>query len=267
MGMVVSKPQGFESLPPRKSDPATPRPGLEERVRRDPLSERRSVVVPSWYSPALHLLALLSTAAFAVAMLWRHASLAEVRPWAWLALPAAIVLANGLEYVIHRFPMHKRTKQLDRLFVRHTISHHRWFTHKRMEVVSLRELYMVFFQVELVVIVLLVAGLSNLATRLTLGADVGAIFCSGLMTYWLALELVHAATHLPESWYQHRPFRGPVLRYLRAFHRAHHDPKLMRQGNFNVTFPFWDFIFGTALPVMSADSLDEGSEPLVTEPA
>ena len=109
--------------------------------------------------------------------------------------------------------------------------------------------------------------LRGAGSRGGLGADVGAIFCSGLMTYWLALELVHAATHLPESWYQHRPFRGPVLRYLRAFHRAHHDPKLMRQGNFNVTFPFWDFIFGTALPVMSADSLDEGSEPLVTEPA
>jgi sterol desaturase/sphingolipid hydroxylase (fatty acid hydroxylase superfamily) len=252
--MVESEPKGSESPPRAEPERLTsPRQRAGRRTKRDPLSERRRVVVPRWYSPALHFFALFATAVVSLAILWRDVPLGEVRPWAWLAIPLALVMANALEYMVHRFPMHKRNKRYDRLFVRHTLSHHRWFTHKRMPIVVLKELYMVFFQVEVVFVVLAIVAVSSVTANLTVGADVGAVFCSSLIGYWLALELVHAATHLPNHWYLRWPLRGPILRYLRAFHRAHHDPRLMTKGNFNVTFPLMDHLFGTVVPGVYED--------------
>jgi sterol desaturase/sphingolipid hydroxylase (fatty acid hydroxylase superfamily) len=39
--------------------------------------------------------------------------------------------------------------------------------------------------------------------------------------------------------------RLPVIRFLRKHHRVHHRTDLMTKHNFNINWPFADFIFGT----------------------
>ena len=37
-------------------------------------------------------------------------------------------------------------------------------------------------------------------------------------------------------------------RNLRRHHRAHHDPRMMTRYNFNIVFPFTDWIMGSLMP-------------------
>lgn len=64
-------------------------------------------------------------------------------------------------------------------------------------------------------------------------------FVAGWGGGYLCYELLHAYLHLG------RP-RSVLVRRLRARHLRHHfaDPR----GDFGVSAPYWDYVFGTALP-------------------
>jgi sterol desaturase/sphingolipid hydroxylase (fatty acid hydroxylase superfamily) len=70
----------------------------------------------------------------------------------------------------------------------------------------------------------------NVANGLTVGVMIG---------YWwygYVHHVIHHHTRKPSSAY---------FSELRAWHmRHHHSPK---RGNFGVTSPFWDYVFGTAI--------------------
>jgi hypothetical protein len=76
----------------------------------------------------------------------------------------------------------------------------------------------------------------------TLSANVAWLFLIAGLAYYLNYELLHLAYHLPEesSW-----FRLPALRRLRRLHFEHHRPALMSHRNFNITYPIFDWLFGT----------------------
>lgn len=60
---------------------------------------------------------------------------------------------------------------------------------------------------------------------------------TGLVVGYLAYDMIHYFTHF-------YAFDGPVLKYLRAYHMAHHfrhEPL-----RFGVSNPLWDYCFGTA---------------------
>jgi sterol desaturase/sphingolipid hydroxylase (fatty acid hydroxylase superfamily) len=60
--------------------------------------------------------------------------------------------------------------------------------------------------------------------------------------YFLSYEVVHFASHLPED---HPVIKIKFFRFMRGYHGIHHNPKLMRDYNFNIVFPFFDIIFKT----------------------
>jgi len=64
----------------------------------------------------------------------------------------------------------------------------------------------------------------------------GAAYAAGFAATYVAYEVFHRRLHT-------HPPRGPVGRYLRRHHFAHHfnGP----QTNHGVTSPAWDFVFGT----------------------
>jgi sterol desaturase/sphingolipid hydroxylase (fatty acid hydroxylase superfamily) len=64
-------------------------------------------------------------------------------------------------------------------------------------------------------------------------------FAAGWGGGYLVYDLLHAYLHLG------RP-RSALIRWLRARHLRHHfaDPR----GDFGVSAPYWDHVFGTALP-------------------
>jgi len=63
------------------------------------------------------------------------------------------------------------------------------------------------------------------------------------MAFFLSYEWLHMAYHMPED---SRIGRMAIIRRLREQHRRHHEPRLMKRWNFNVTFPVFDVILGTA---------------------
>lgn len=59
----------------------------------------------------------------------------------------------------------------------------------------------------------------------------------GFVFGYLAYDMIHYHTH-------HFASKNPVLKYLRAYHMAHHfkhEPK-----RYGVSNPLWDYVFGTA---------------------
>jgi sterol desaturase/sphingolipid hydroxylase (fatty acid hydroxylase superfamily) len=59
-----------------------------------------------------------------------------------------------------------------------------------------------------------------------------------------------------------------VIRFLRRHHRVHHHTDLMTKHNFNINWPFADFIFGTIyrepIAARAADERDETETPTET---
>jgi sterol desaturase/sphingolipid hydroxylase (fatty acid hydroxylase superfamily) len=62
------------------------------------------------------------------------------------------------------------------------------------------------------------------------------------MFFFLSYEWLHLSYHLPKE-----SFIGRlgIVALLREHHRRHHDPRLMKRWNFNVTVPVFDWIRGT----------------------
>jgi hypothetical protein len=170
--------------------------------------------------------------------------LSGVTPRSLLTIPATFLLANLMEYMGHRGPMHGPRAGLRRLYQRHTLEHHRFFTHESMTYESSRDFKMVLFPP-----VMLLFFLGALATPLgalfflLFSRSTGWLFVTTAMAYFLSYEWLHFCYHLPE---EHWASRLPFMPALRRHHTAHHDLSLMGKWNFNITFPICDWLFGTA---------------------
>lgn len=179
--------------------------------------------------------------------------------WELLGVPVAVVLANTVEFLGHRGPMHHRRRGLGLLFERHTAQHHRFFTHEAMAYESSRDFKMVLFPPVLLLFFLgAVASPLGALCFLLISPNAGWLFGATALGYYLAYEWVHFATHLPGG---HWSARLPGISFLSRHHQVHHDPSRMGRHNFNITFPLGDWLFGTrwrGAPQRSAAPLSEG---------
>jgi sterol desaturase/sphingolipid hydroxylase (fatty acid hydroxylase superfamily) len=75
-----------------------------------------------------------------------------------------------------------------------------------------------------------------------IGVNTALLVVITSMAFFLSYEWLHMAYHMPDD-----SFIGRIqlIRRLREQHRRHHDPRLMKRWNFNVTFPVFDAILGT----------------------
>jgi hypothetical protein len=196
------------------------------------------------YSGFLHF-AFTSVGSLAVIAL----AASQVKSPTWLemlAVPVTFLFANFTEYRGHKGPMHHKVAALSLLFERHTRQHHRYFTHETMAYESPRDFKMVLFP-PIMLLFFLGAVASPVAVLLflTTTRNVACLYVVTAVGYFLTYEWLHLCHHTPPD--------GPlgnvgVLRRLRAHHQAHHDPARMTSGNFNITFPICDWLFGTRLP-------------------
>jgi len=161
----------------------------------------------------------------------------------WLTLPLGFVVANVVEYLAHKGPMHRPRAGLGFLYQRHTREHHHFFTHDAMECESSRDFKMVLFPPALLFFFL---GMITAPIALMLGAlfsaNVGWLFVLLGASYFLTYEWLHFSYHQPSD---SAIGRLGVVRALRRHHQAHHDKALMGKWNFNITFPISDRLFGT----------------------
>ena len=205
--------------------------------------ERIVAAISPGYRGERHLLGALLLAALYIGV--AASFLHDVRAWEWLVVPATLVFANGVEWVVHRGPLHHPWPLVPRpAYHRHTLTHHAAFSSTSMAMRSWREMRIVLFPLyALPALELLIAPVIVLVWW-GLGRNAGALFIIASVVYYLLYELLHLAYHLPTE--------NPVARlrlvgWLRRQHQRHHDPQRMTEGNFNVSIPLFDWVMGTRL--------------------
>ena len=181
-----------------------------------------------------------------VALLWHFVDVEDLaRPEIWSLGLAATLSKNLVEYVLHRWPMHKRRPWCAKMFQQHTCVHHRRFTSQDMAISSVGDLHNVLPTTRNLVVLVGVWGSFVLAVSWISTPSIGAFvgFCLGVSA--LVSETLHTLYHLPTRWIRRMP---RWFQWLQQQHAIHHEPKLMRTYNFNVALPLCDLLFGTLAP-------------------
>ncbi|HYC30460.1 MAG TPA: sterol desaturase family protein [Chitinophagaceae bacterium] len=169
--------------------------------------------------------------------------LEDVKPLEWLVIPFTFLYANFSEYMGHKGPLHHRKKKLDKVFQRHTLEHHRFFTAQEMTAKDHHDFKAVLFPSYLLAFFLVVFALPVMGIIWWLWSQNAALlFFATAFFYFLNYEWLHLTYHLPDG---HPIARLPIIRNLRQHHRTHHDPALMTRYNFNISYPIFDWLFGT----------------------
>ena len=202
----------------------------------------RAEVVPPGYSGALHVMLGLACAGGGVAAALVFA-VAHGAAWhdTWI-VPLTLVVANVVEYLAHRGPMHHRRPGLGALHARHSGRHHRFFVAEAMPFEGARDLHAVLFPPALLLFFGAIATGLGALVALFLPAAVASLFVASALAYYLLYELLHFLYHVPAHW---PVARLPGVRTLARLHRRHHDPRCMQHVNFNLVFPLCDRLAGT----------------------
>src|ERR1041384_7606224 len=151
----------------------TPAPGAAQRfVRADP--------TPADYSPWRHmaltlvLATLLATLGLALATRARGAD--------WLGLPLFFVIANFIEWMVHRNPMHRPLRP--RIMYRnHAQLHHRAFTDGHMVIAKPVELGLIMMPWYTMLGLFLVASPVMVIAGVLRGPGLAGVFLLGAVAY------------------------------------------------------------------------------------
>lgn len=203
----------------------------------------RAAHIEAGYSPWRHmaLTLVLATALATVGL----ALAARARAADWLLLPAFLVIANFLEWMVHRHPMHRPLRP--RIMYRnHSQLHHLAFTDANMVIGPSEDLGLIMMPWYTMLGLFALASPVMVAAGLLRGPGLAGVFLLGAVAYFLCYELLHALYHLPDAVLDRAGIgRVRAFRRLQAHHRHHHILGRMAAVNFNVTFPLMDRLFGT----------------------
>ncbi len=210
------------------------------RASRQELRAEMLSRLPPRYSPALHL-AIPTAGGIALAAL-ALSRLSHLAAWQVALVPLFLAFGNAVEWHAHRGLLHRRTRFLERLYVRHTPQHHRLYVADDMAVRSWRELRFVLLPAHAVFAIVLLTAPIPIAFALLGQPNLSWLWIASAAVYLLSYEWLHLAYHLPDG---HPVARLSAVRRLRRHHQLHHAPHLMQRWNFNVTLPLWDIVRGT----------------------
>ncbi len=218
---------------------------IPPRVRafRENYREHR---IPWFYYGEIHV---AFTAAVLLGTIGWHLSRLRAATWAeLLTVPATLILGNWVEYTIHRYPLHRVYKVFEPGYRIHTLQHHSFYVSGAMDFESFRDFMMVLFPPWAPVGAGLVTSLIGAYVLAPLvSANAGHLFAAAGTGSLLLYELLHSLSHCADdSW----AGRLPLIQGIRRHHRGHHDPVLMSRYNFNITFPLFDWVYGTTAPLL-----------------
>lgn len=188
----------------------------------------------AWYSNLIHFplfFIALSGIIWSGSLLLGSLSL-----WNWLMIPYAFIVSNLVEYLMHRFPMHRPYKYIKKIYKKHTIDHHLYFQSDHMYVKNWTDFSAIPAPWETAATFLLFIALplSGLHAAI-LGINAGIIFGMTACSYYLFYEIMHMLIHI-SPWLNER---------IGKPHTVHHRLRDMRFYNFNVFFPIMDILFRT----------------------
>ena len=215
---------------------------LPERAADELRFVRADHIAPG-YSPWRHmaLTLVLATVLAAVGV----ALAVRARASDWLLLPGFLVIANFIEWMVHRNPMHRPLRP--RIMYRnHAQLHHRAFTDGHMVITKPVELGLIMMPWYTMLGLFLVASPVMVIAGVLRGPGLAGVFLLGAVAYFLCYETLHALYHLPDATLDRGGIgRLRAFRRLQAHHRHHHILGRMAAVNFNVTVPLMDRLFGT----------------------
>jgi len=167
----------------------------------------------------------------------------DTLPVEWLVIPVTFLYANLAEYLGHKGPLHHRKKRLELVFKRHTLEHHRFFIASDMSAKDHHDFKAVLFPTYMILFFLIAFALPvMLLIWWVWTLNAALLFCATAFFYFLNYEWLHLTYHLPEG---HPIAKLPIIKQLRQHHLTHHDPALMTKYNFNISYPVYDWLFGT----------------------
>lgn len=201
--------------------------------------------ITRFYIGPIHVLMIF---AIGTAVIWYSVQqISGIRWYDALVIPVMVVGANLFEWALHRYVMHRPIKGYGGFFyaiyTRHTLSHHQFFTSQEPTVDSTRDFRIVFFPpyafATLLTLTLPFAAVLALADLHNMAWLVMATAAAVYLNY----EFFHYCCHVKDdSIVRHIP----LINTIRRHHIAHHDVRLMMEKNFNLTYPFADWLFRTS---------------------
>lgn len=195
--------------------------------------------IPPYYSAWLHGGFVLLFGTLCIGFFWAQAE--NVQPWEWLAIPLALIFQNWGEYHVHKHMGHHKHALSALFYKRHTGDHHSFFADGQMSYERAQDWRIIFFPPWL--IVLFAVGVFGFWWLLRpLNGNVAAFFSGSLLLGYLGYEVIHAFEHLPA---QHPIARLPWISHMHRLHALHHRRELMHRYNFNITYPLWDWLYGS----------------------
>jgi sterol desaturase/sphingolipid hydroxylase (fatty acid hydroxylase superfamily) len=198
----------------------------------------------SGYSPWRHM-ALTLVIAFALAALGMVLAV-NAAPVDWLLAPVFFVVANFIEWMVHRNPMH-RPLHPRIMYKNHAQLHHVAFTDHNMEIRRPRELGLIMMPWYTMLGLFVVSSPMLALAAVIRGPGLAGVFLLVAVAYFLTYETLHALYHLPDDTLDRMGIGAfKSFRERQAYHQHHHALGRMAHVNFNVTFPLWDRLFGTA---------------------
>lgn len=196
--------------------------------------------VPPTYNPRHHL--LIPTTIGFLSMLTMLALLHGLRPVELWTIPLTLIGGFGLEWRVHKDFLHKRVPPFQILYDRHERLHHVIFTAEDMGLRGRHEMALVLLPTFAIVTVLgMLLPLGLLMAQLV-PRNCALLFVATSLGFFLLYEWLHLAYHLPV---ETRIGRNSLIATLRSLHQRHHDPRLMKRWNFNVTVPVFDWLHRT----------------------
>jgi len=215
-------------------------PPVSTLSRRPGDDHRRPDTPPLWVS-YYHV---VYTALFCAAgMITPLMFIRDPGPLDLLTIPATFVFANFVEYVIHRWPMHRRYPGAGFMMDLHML-HHRYFFEENYRIDSFADFGLIVFPPAVLNILAFgVCPIIFAASWWLLGRNAALLFFATVMAYYTAMQIIHVATH---ARHDHWILNLPAIRYLWNHHQIHHSRRQMTKVNFNFIIPLADLLARTA---------------------
>ena len=218
----------------------------------------RAQRIPAFYSGELHL--LFQAAVLFGAVGWHLAKVSGASARELLAIPATLVFGNWVEYFLHRYPLHRIYPFLRPIYQIHSLEHHRFYVYEAMEFESFRDFMMVLFPPWAPLLAIAFTSLVGAFVVTPLfSANCGHFFAAAGTGTLLLYEILHSLAHCADDGWAGKI---PGIQGVRRHHRLHHDLELMSRSNFNITFPLFDWVYGTTagarLPLRSGEKAGRG---------
>jgi hypothetical protein len=232
-----------------------------ETTRHDS-PEQRSAMLPADYSARRHIFTtvLIASGIATIALYVAR----RAAPIDWILVPSFFVLANFVEWVVHKNPMHRPLPPRI-LYKNHTLVHHRAFLHETLPINNTRELGLIMMPWYTMLGLFTAVSPVGVVLGLWRGSGAVGIFYFSCALYFCCYEGMHALYHQTDATLAKVGLGGRLFRRMQNHHRHHHRLDRMSHVNFNVTFPLMDWLLGTKetpTPVEAAvPKSDASSEP------